>query len=269
MKRSLDLLAGFAFVLSAAIFSPALHAVEKSDSSIFELRRYTTAKGKLPALHKRFRDHTVKLFKKHGMTNVIYWTPTDRPNRLVYLLKHDSLAARKTSFNAFRNDPVWKKAYKESRTDGPLVTKVESTFLKVTGYSPKAFAAAKPGWIYELRTYTTNKGKLANLNARFDDHTMQLFKKHGIHNVLYTIPQDKKRKDVTLVYIIAHKTRKAANTSWKSFVSDPAWRTVARESQKDGRILVKGGVEREYPFTGRWVGVIGFGRMRWSGGGLE
>ena len=75
---------------------------------------------------------------------------------------------------------------------------------------------------------------------------MQLFKKHGIHNVLYTIPQDKKRKDVTLVYIIAHKTRKAANASWKAFGSDPAWRKVARESQKDGRILVKGGVEREY-----------------------
>jgi uncharacterized protein YbaA (DUF1428 family) len=64
--------------------------------------------------------------------------------------------------------------------------------------------------------------------------------------VLYATPQDAKRKDNTLVYFIAHKDRKAADASWKAFIADPAWKRVARESQKDGQILVKGGVRRVY-----------------------
>jgi len=241
-------LTGFALLVSFAVLSPETNAAEKTDSAIYELRIYTTAKGRLPNLHKRFREHTKALFKKHGMTNVVYWTPLDKPNTLVYLLKHKSVAARNKSFAAFRNDPKWKKVFAESRKDGPVVKKggVQSILLKRTDYSPKTFAKAKPGWIYELRTYTTNTGKLPNLHARFRDHTMKLFTKHGIHNVLYTTPLDEKRKDNTLIYVIAHKNHKAANASWKAFGSDPAWRKVAKESQKDGRILVKGGVKRMY-----------------------
>ncbi|MFQ5732032.1 MAG: NIPSNAP family protein [Planctomycetaceae bacterium] len=241
-------------LLAAALVSP-LVAAEDSRSAIYELRVYTTAEGRLPALHKRFHDHTVALFKKHGMTSVVYWTPENKPNTLVYLLKHDSIAARNKSFAAFGRDPAWRKAFQASRKDGPIVTRVQSTFLKATDYSPKTFAAAKPGWVYELRTYTTRKGKLPNLNARFRDHTMTLFRKHGIHNVLYTTPLKKTGKkgaetyqpsDDTLIYVIAHRDRKTADASWKAFVSDPAWRKVARESRKDGRILVKSGVKRMY-----------------------
>ena len=243
MKRTLSL-ATMTLLFSVAV--PQLPAADKSDSSIYELRRYTTAEGKLPALHKRFREHTLKLFKKHGMTNVIYWTPENQKNTLIYLLKHDSVDAAKKSFAAFRTDSAWQKAFKESRKNGPLVTKVESTYLKPTDYSPKSFAAAKPGWVYELRVYTTNKGKLPNLNARFRDHTMKLFKKHGIHNVLYATPLDEQRKDNTLVYFIAHKDRKAADASWKAFGSDRAWQTARKESEKSGAILAKGGVRRVY-----------------------
>jgi L-rhamnose mutarotase len=245
--KHLSSLASFALLLSVA--APQLSAADKSDSTIYELRQYTTAEGKLPALHKRFREHTVALFKKHGMTNVAYWVPENKPNTLIYLLKHKNVAARNKSFAAFGADPEWKKVFRESRKNGPIVIKVDSKILKPTDYSPKSFAAAKPDWIYELRTYTTNKGKLPNLNARFRDHTMALFKKHGIHNVLYTIPQKKTLKDHTLIYIIAHKDRKTADASWKAFGSDPAWRKVAKESQKDGRILVKGGVKRVYMKT--------------------
>ncbi|MCH8829662.1 MAG: NIPSNAP family protein [Planctomycetes bacterium] len=100
--------------------------------------------------------------------------------------------------------------------------------------------------MYELRTYTTRPGKLPNLNARFRDHTVKLFKKHGMVNVLYTTPSDNKLREKTLVYVIAHKSHDAAGSSWKAFVADPAWKKVARESQQDGRILIKGGVKRMY-----------------------
>lgn len=102
----------------------------------YELRTYTTLEGRLPALHKRFKDHTLKLFEKHGMKNVVYFTPVDKPNTLVYLLAHKDKAARDASFEAFRNDPEWIAARDESEKDGKIVEKVESVFLNPTDYSP-------------------------------------------------------------------------------------------------------------------------------------
>ena len=91
--------------------------------------------------------------------------------------------------------------------------------------------------VFELRTYTTPEGKLDNLQARFRDHTMQLFEGHGITNIGYWTPQDAPNSSNTLVYIIAHSSREAAATSWENFLADPEWQRVSRESQVDGRIL--------------------------------
>ncbi len=89
-------------------------------------------------MHKRFREHTVKLFEKHGMTNIGYWVPTDEPgkeNTLVYLLAYPSREAREASWKAFMADPEWQAVYKESHKDGPLVAKVDFKFLAPTDYS--------------------------------------------------------------------------------------------------------------------------------------
>ena len=117
----------------------AAAAAQRQDTRVFELRTYTTHEGRLDALNARFRNHTVKLFEKHGMTNVVYLTPIDPPqsqNTLVYLLAHKSREAAKASFDAFRNDPDWQKARKESEAAGPIVVKVDSVFLTPTDYSP-------------------------------------------------------------------------------------------------------------------------------------
>lgn len=127
--------AGFAF--RGMVTAPVAHA--QTNSRVFELRTYTAAPGKLEALNKRFRDHTVRLFTKHGMTNVGYWTPADPPlseNTLTYVLAHSSREGAKTSWAAFRADPDWVKAKSESEKDGPLTTKVESVFLNPVDYSP-------------------------------------------------------------------------------------------------------------------------------------
>jgi len=249
LTRLTGITLGLTLVSSALSDTTTTEAAEKqrrSDGPVYELRIYTTAKGRLPALHKRFRDHTMALFKQHGMTNVIYTTPVDKKNTLVYLLKHDSVEARNKSFAAFRDDPTWKAVFKESRKDGKIVIDVDSTLLKPTDYSPPKFSKAKKGWVYELRTYTTHKGRLPALQKRFRDHTMKLFKKHGIHNVLYTTPLDDQRKDNTLIYLIAHKSRKSARKSWKAFGADPEWKRVRKESVADGPILIKGGVKRMF-----------------------
>lgn len=110
-----------------------------ADQRAFELRTYTAADGKLDALHTRFREHTIELFKKHGMEVIGFWSPTGEkatPNTLVYLLAYPSEEARQTMWKAFMDDPEWKKVYAESQKDGSLVTKVESTMLVPTDYSP-------------------------------------------------------------------------------------------------------------------------------------
>jgi hypothetical protein len=108
-------------------------------SRVFELRTYTAAPGKLEALHARFRDHTLRLFEKHGMKNVIYLSPTDEQlagNTLVYLISHASREAADKSWAAFRADPEWQKVRSESEKDGKLVEKVDSQYLTPTDYSP-------------------------------------------------------------------------------------------------------------------------------------
>lgn len=128
-----------ATVAAIAVLSALGSRVQADDAptTVYELRTYTTAEGKLPDLHARFKNHTMSLFEKHGMQNVMYWTPIDTPNTLVYLLAHKSREAAKESWESFRNDPEWKKVFAESRKDGRLVIKVESQFLAPTEYSPQ------------------------------------------------------------------------------------------------------------------------------------
>ncbi len=114
---------------------------EKPESKaprFFEMRIYTTHPGKLEALHERFRNHTNRLFEKHGMDLVGYWTPVDgeeKENTLVYLLAYPDRASRDKSWKAFQDDPEWQKARDESHKDGIIVKKVESKFLTPTDYS--------------------------------------------------------------------------------------------------------------------------------------
>ena len=114
-------------------------ATAASSGRVFEMRTYTTHPGKLDALNARFRDHTTRIFKKHGMENVGYWVPQDEPghsNTLVYIIAHKSREAAKASWDAFRADPEWKKVSAESEANGKIVAKVESIFMDPVDYSP-------------------------------------------------------------------------------------------------------------------------------------
>jgi uncharacterized protein (DUF1330 family) len=106
---------------------------------VFELRTYYVNDGKLVDLHKRFRDHTCELLKKHGAELIGFWTPTDekdgKGDKLVYLVAFPSREAAKKTWEAFQNDPEWKKARDESHKNGVLVKKVDSVFMEPTDYS--------------------------------------------------------------------------------------------------------------------------------------
>jgi hypothetical protein len=114
-------------------------AEQKASPRLYELRTYTTFPGRLPALHARFRDHTMKLFEKHGMKNGMYWVPIDeklKENTLIYVVSHASEEAAKASWDSFVKDPVWVAARDASEKDGKLVQKVERVYMRATDYSP-------------------------------------------------------------------------------------------------------------------------------------
>lgn len=247
MHRLLSLLT---FGLMAAQSSAA-------DTRLFEMRVYYANEGKLDALHARFRDHTMKLFEKHGMTNLGYFVPTGaNPERkLLYFLAFPDKTARDASWKGFMNDPAWKKAFADSHKDGVIVARVENAFLTATDYSALAEARNYGVGVFELRTYTTEAGRLPNLNARFRDHTLKLFEKHGMTNVTYwNLAADQKGAksklvtDNTLIYLLTHKSEDAAKASFGAFRADPVWIAAKEASEKKagGSLTVQDGVKSEF-----------------------
>lgn len=211
---------------------------------LYELRIYTAAEGKMPDLDARFRDHTIGLFRKHGMKPIAFFHPDKADDhRIVYLMGYTDRAARDAAWKAFAADPEWAKVSRASEAKGPIVAKVESQFLVPTDYSPALdLASATPPRYFELRTYTTNPGKLENLHTRFRDHTLKLFAKHGMTNLLYWRPTaGQPGMENKLVYLLAFPDKAARNPAWAAFVADEDWKKVAADSQKDGQILVSDG----------------------------
>lgn len=107
---------------------------------VYELRVYTAEPGKLPELLARFRDYTIKLFEKHGIKSVAYWTVLDEPqksNTLIYILRHPSREAAAVNWKSFQDDSEWKSVKEKSEANGKLVTKIDSTYLAPTDFSPR------------------------------------------------------------------------------------------------------------------------------------
>lgn len=114
-------------------------AYQPGSGKVYEMRTYTAVDGKFDAVNARFRDHTVKLFEKHGMKNVGYWTPSEGPlagTTLIYILEHRSREEARKSWAAFGADPEWQKAKAASEVNGRIVAKADSVFLTATDYSP-------------------------------------------------------------------------------------------------------------------------------------
>jgi hypothetical protein len=111
----------------------------QTSTAVYELREYHTYEGKLDDLLKRFREHTMGLFEKHGIKNVAYWTPVEEPLKgktLVYMIAHPSRAAAEVNWKAFHDDPEWQTVRDKSEANGKLVEKIESTYLALTDFSP-------------------------------------------------------------------------------------------------------------------------------------
>lgn len=219
-------------------------AKSKVEERVLELRTYHAAPGKLDALLSRFREHTCKLFVKHGMQNVGYWMPAENPdNLLIYLMAYSGRESRDASWEAFREDPEWIAVKDASEVDGESVEKVEEVFLTPTEFSegfakivpdrkkgfyaqPYEFIPAPSGneHLFELRIHTVAQGNLAALKARYDEQALALFAKHGITNLAYfELTSDQVGAETTMIYFLAHKDKKSAERSWAVILADPEW----------------------------------------------
>jgi hypothetical protein len=135
IKTSAISLVSLAIGLGAGIFFSSA----AQDEKVFELRTYTATPGNLDNLHARFRDHTTRIFRKHGMEVVGYWSPTseeEREDTLVYLLAHDNQDAATASWQAFIADSEWATVAEESNRNGQILGGIEAKFMVATDYSP-------------------------------------------------------------------------------------------------------------------------------------
>lgn len=210
-----------------------------AEPQYFEMRTYYCFPGKLEDLKTRFRDHTMALFEKHGMTNIAYWEPLENAdNKLVYLMGYPDRASRDRSWEAFVNDPEWKRVYEASHADGPIVDSVVNAFYRYSAFSPKIQAENAGPRIFSLRTYYTFPGKLEALRARFADHTLEIFERNGIHNLVYLdLDSAEAGNDHILTYLITFPDTASRTASWKKFGDDPAWKAAYEASIQDGRLV--------------------------------
>ena len=139
MLLSVSFVLGMLFASTLLLCARVKAADAPPAGKVYELRVYHANPGKLESLHARFRDHTCKLFQKHGIELIGFWTPTqgeEAKNTLYYIVAFPDAEAQKKAWQAFREDPDWIKAKADSEKEGVLVKKVDSTNLKATDYSP-------------------------------------------------------------------------------------------------------------------------------------
>ena len=205
----------------------------------------------------RFRDHTLKLFEKHGMTNVGYFVPTgENPeNKLVYLLSFASKEARDKAFKAFGDDPEWKTARAESEKNGKLVNRLTSQFLTPTDYSPSTISPAKGERVFELRTYTAsippgwNQQPYRSRCPLPRSHHEALRKaRHDQHRILAPSAGCEGGQGHPHL-LAAHPSEEAGKKAFEDFRKDPDWvkaRTASEEKAGGWLTEQKGGVVSEY-----------------------
>ena len=130
-----SLITQWVLIIAVIVAGTSLAQAQSTGQRVFELRTYHTNEGKLDDLLARFRNHTTRLFEKHGMTNVGYWVPREHSNTLIYVLSYPNREAATRAWDAFRKDPEWVSARNASEANGPIVAKVVSVFMDPTNFS--------------------------------------------------------------------------------------------------------------------------------------
>lgn len=200
---------------------------------IYELRSYYAVPGKMPALDKHL-EFACRQFPKHGLEVVGAWTDeVGRTARMTYMWAAADEAARNAGLAAFAGSAEWRDYAKDEQArEGNIVARVENTLLRTTPYSPTPKIS---GGIQELRVYHAMPGRLPEVNARFANHTLGFFKKHGVGVVgFWTEVYGTSNR---LVYMTEFENLAARETLWSAFAGDPEWHKARAETEKNGPLV--------------------------------
>lgn len=215
---------------------PPRHLPPEAPLRLYELRKIQAAPGKLDALHTRLRDQQIPLLEQHGIwTQGVFVPVGENPEGIVYLLTAaEGLGPMVEGWAGLRDDPKWQEVVAESDHDGKVVADEDFQRLITTHWSP-VFTPEKSAEsrVFELRTYhCPDPSKHTALLRRFHNHTMKLFEKHGMHNLVYWVPDERPASQQRLVYLLAHKSQEAAKKSFTAFRSDPDWIAAKKASEE-------------------------------------
>ncbi len=207
---------------------------------LYEFQVMQAAPGKLDALHARLRDHQIPLMEEHGLTTLAVFVPSgENPDGLVYLvLVANALSGMTEGVSGFREDPKWLEVLAETDTGGKLVVREARERLNRIYWSPKfpPDENSPEPRVFELRTYTSpDHFKHLALRRRFRDHTMKLFEKHGMTNIVYWTPEVNPDNATRLIYLLGHESTEAAKESFAAFRQDPEWLEVKKQSEEMAR----------------------------------
>ena len=246
--------------------------VSAGDSRLYELRVYSSAEGKQNEVIDLISTSCVKFMVKHQIALEAAWIPVDpKDDRVITLVSHQDKASSDRNWAAFQKDTDWQSALEKASQNGKAVKSIERIFLTTNDYGP-AFKAAQIGdRVFELRTYGATTGNLVALNNRFRNHTVELFSKHGMTNIVYwsvspdvdadivkvlatlappgspaaVVDAKSAATDATLVYLLAHKSPEGAKASFDAFRQDPIWIQARSDSEAaaGGSLTVKEGVK--------------------------
>ena len=208
--------ASFLLVLVSVCYGSA------PDSTCYELRVYHCFEGRVPALQKRFREHTLSLFKKHGIRSIGYWLPLhNEPNTLYYIIAYPNRRSRDSMWNAFAQSAEWLNVKRRSEEDGRIVDQVTSSFMTMPALSPRveAFRSGRDH-LFELKTYTCASGNCDRLLTAFNDAGRKVLQKKGIRTVAVWLVPHPDTSPAVVVCLFAHRSEAAAKTSREADSSD-------------------------------------------------
>ncbi|MEQ1826301.1 MAG: NIPSNAP family protein [Pirellula sp.] len=255
------------------LFAGAAFGQSKANGLLYELRSYVSEPGRQSDVLKLIERSGIEYMTKHKIQLVAAWTPEDASDERVFtLVSHKDKASSDAAWSAFQNDAGWKEALQKSMVNGTKPVKsVERIFLTENDYSPTLNVKPVGNRVFELRTYVASEGNLGALNARFRNHTLKLFEKHGMTNIAYYSvlggepitcekllqaagplgsPQGGMEPNTqatgnSLVYFITHASRDAAKQSFDNFRKDPDWQKALKESETAAGkpLTVKDGVK--------------------------
>ena len=256
MKLFASLLVVFLmFLCSVSALSPRLVA----ESPLYELWVYQPHEGKQQELLAFIEKHGMRITKANEIEILGAFVPLSaQDERIVTLVRHKDRESCDRNYEKMMADPKTQAVFQEAFPAGPPVQSLARVFLKTTDYSPELSRESPGNRVLELRSYIASSGNLESLNARFRNHTMKLFAKHGMNNLIYWnvddggamkavellaavspknqaaagIGEELPSQGNALVYFLTHASQDAAKGSFDAFRQDPDWVAVRNESEK-------------------------------------